>query len=58
MLHLHAGRRWSGAGQVALKRWVLRLTTDSLILYLCATLAQRTWILLNTDVGQWVRRLY
>jgi len=35
-----------------------RLVTGSLTLYLAATLAQRTWELLNSDVGVLLRRLH
>ena len=37
---------------------VARLLTSSLILYLAAVAAQRTWVLLNSDVGQLLRRLH
>jgi hypothetical protein len=37
---------------------VQRLVTGSLTLYLAATLAQRTWELLNSDVGVLLRRLH
>ena len=36
---------------------VQRLVTGSLTLYLAATLAQRTWEVLNSDVGVLLRRL-
>jgi hypothetical protein len=35
-----------------------RLATSSLILFLFGTLAQRAWVLLNSDVVQLVRRLH
>jgi hypothetical protein len=35
-----------------------RLVTGSLTLYLAATLAQRTWELLNSDLGVLLRRLH
>ncbi len=41
---------------LALER-VQRLVTGSLTLYLAATLAQRTWEVLNSDVGVLLRRL-
>ena len=43
--------------ELALER-VQRLVTGSLTLYLAATLAQRTWGLLNSDVGVLLRRLH
>jgi len=43
--------------ELALAR-VHRLVTGSLMLYLAATLAQRTWELLNSDVGVLLRRLH
>jgi hypothetical protein len=43
--------------ELALER-VHRLTTGSLTLYLAVTLAQRTWELLNSDVGVLLRRLH
>ena len=42
---------------LALER-VQRLVTGSLTLYLAATLAQRTWEVLNSDVGVLLRRLH
>ena len=36
-------------------RW---LATSSLILFFLGTFAQRAWVLLNSDVGQLVRRLH
>jgi hypothetical protein len=42
--------------ELALDR-VQRLVTGSLTLYLAATLAQRTWDVLNSDVGVLLRRL-
>ena len=36
-------------------RW---LATSSLILFVFGTFAQRAWVLLNSDVGQLVRRLH
>jgi len=41
---------------LALER-VQCLVTGSLTLYLAATLAQRTWEVLNSDVGVLLRRL-
>ena len=41
---------------LALER-VQRLVTGSLTLYLAATLAQRTWEFLNSDVGVLLRRV-
>ena len=35
-----------------------RLLANSLILYLAATTAQHAWRLLNSDVGELVRRLH
>jgi hypothetical protein len=35
-----------------------RLVTNSLILYLLGNVAQRAWLLLNSDVGQLIRRLH
>jgi hypothetical protein len=43
--------------ELALVR-VHRLVTGSLTLYLVATVAQRTWELLNSDVGVLLRRLH
>ena len=43
--------------ELALVR-VQRLVTGSLTLYLAATLAQRMWELLNSDVGVLLRRLH
>jgi hypothetical protein len=34
------------------------LVSSSLILYLAAVAAQRTWVVLNSDVGQLLRRLH
>ncbi len=42
--------------ELALER-VERLVTGSLTLYLAATLAQRAWEVLNSDVGVLLRRL-
>jgi hypothetical protein len=33
-----------------------RLVSGSLILFVVGSLAQRTWVLLNSDVGQILRR--
>ena len=35
-----------------------RLVTNSLILYLLGNVAQRAWLLLNSDVSQLLRRLH
>jgi hypothetical protein len=43
--------------ELALAR-VHRLVAGSLTLYLAATLAQRMWELLNSDVGVLLRRLH
>ena len=43
--------------ELALAR-VQRLATGSLTLYLAATLAQRTWELLNSDIGVLLRRMH
>jgi hypothetical protein len=43
--------------ELALVR-VHRLLTGSLMLYLAATILQRTWELLNSDVGVLLRRLH
>ena len=37
---------------------VQRLVASSLILYLIVATAQRAWALLNSDVGELVRRLH
>jgi hypothetical protein len=37
---------------------VQRLVASSLILYLIVAMAQRAWTLLNSDVGELVRRLH
>jgi hypothetical protein len=42
--------------ELALER-LQRLVTGSLTLYLAATLVQRTWEVLNSDVGVLLRRL-
>ncbi len=34
------------------------LLTASLILYLAASAANRTWVLLNSDVGDLIRRIH
>jgi hypothetical protein len=34
------------------------LVSSSLILYLAAVVAQRTWVVLNSDIGQLLRRLH
>jgi len=38
--------------------FVQRLATSSLILFLLGAVAQRTWVLLNSDVAQLIRRLH
>ncbi len=42
--------------ELALER-AQRLVTGSLTLYLAVTLVQRTWAVLNSDVGVMLRRL-
>jgi len=49
--------RQSSFRELALVR-VQRLVTGSLTLYLAATLAQRTWELLNSDIGVLLRRMH
>jgi len=38
--------------------YLQQLLTSSLILYLIGNIAQRAWLLLNSDVGQLIRRLH
>jgi hypothetical protein len=46
-----AGRRAAGAG------FLQRVLAGSLILFVLGSVAQRTWVLLNSDLGQILRRL-
>jgi hypothetical protein len=50
---------WPAKGARALA-WagVQRLVASSLILYLAAETAQRAWTLLNSDVGELMRRMH
>jgi len=36
---------------------VTRMMTTSLVVYVVAILLQRTWVLLNLDIAQLIRRL-
>lgn len=56
MEHLHPGGRQRGRGRMAARRGIAWMMANSLVLYLSATLVQRAWWLLNTDIGQLIRR--
>ncbi len=47
-------RRRSSRG--ALANGITRMMTNSLFVYFAANFAQRSWALLNSDVGQFIRR--
>ncbi len=52
------GYRADGTSHTSLAyEGVRRLLASSLILYLLGSVAQRAWVLLNSDVAQLVRRL-
>jgi hypothetical protein len=53
--NLHVRR--IGRHRSTLTRVIACLTTSSLLLYLAVTCTQRVWVLLNSDVGQLLRRL-
>ncbi len=40
------------------RSFVASVLTASLILYLAASAANRTWVLLNSDVGDLIRRIH
>ena len=47
-------RGWSRLALSSSITWVLN---NSLLLYFAAMFAQRTWTLLNSDIGQLIRRM-
>ena len=51
------GERRSGADRLV-EATTGRLLRNSLILYLAAFAAHRAWLLLNSDVGQLLRKLH
>jgi len=51
-----AGQR-EGKSRVALTGGINWMMTNSLVLYVIAICAQRTWTLLNSDVVQLIRRM-
>jgi hypothetical protein len=46
------------AGRSALRRFANHLISGSLILYLATVVTHRTWVLLNSDLSQLIRRLH
>ena len=48
--------RRRGGRRTALMNGITRLMTTSLVVYVVAVLAQRTWAVLNLDVAQLIRR--
>lgn len=49
--------RRRGGRRTALMDGITRMMTTSLVFYVVAILAQRTWGLLNLDIAQLIRRL-
>lgn len=54
-LHPVGQRRCRNRGSIA--NGITRMMTYSLVLYFAATFMQRIWVLLNSDVEQWIRRV-
>ena len=55
--HRPAGSR-AFADRSTFRRSANRLLASSLLLYLAAVATQRAWVLLNSDVGQLIKRLH
>ena len=55
-----AGSRWAFvvANRHSIARSLTRVLDHSLVLYLLFVVAGRTWVLLNTDLTQLIRRVH
>lgn len=53
----YPARQRRGQRRIALSNGITWMLRNSLVLYFAAIFAQRIWTLLNSDIGQLIRRM-